>query len=70
MRGRGGEDDALGWREEGEGRRGGMDELGGSRKGGEEGEGKGSTRGAGGGFYDELKMTLSCSLVSKDHSVC
>lgn len=20
--------------------------------------------------YDELKMTLSCSLVSKDHSVC
>lgn len=43
---------------------------GGSRKGGEEGEGKGSTRGAGGGFYDELKMTLSCSLVSKDHSVC
>lgn len=42
------------------------------REGGEEGGGKERVRGVGGGWwgYDELKMTLSGSLVSKDHSVC
>lgn len=45
--------------------------TGGGKRGG--GEGRGGKEETGGFVwrgYDELKMTLSSSLVSKDHSVC